>query len=183
MPRDKNLSGEERRRQIADSLKKETDPQKGGALAEKHGVSRQVIVQDISLLKAANYPIIATPQGYLYNHPQTETEKTASILACRHTKAEMAEELNILVDHGILVKNVIVEHAAYGELSGQLMIKSRKDVERFQKLMDEQEASLLADLTDGLHLHTVEADDEPSIEEAKQALKTRGFLVEHVADE
>lgn len=179
MPNDKKISGEERRKRIADALREETDPQKGGALAEKHGVSRQVIVQDISLLKAANYPIIATPQGYLYNRPQTDTGKATSVIACRHSKAEMAEELNILVDHGILVKNVMVEHAAYGELSGQLMIKSRKDVERFQQLMNEQEASLLADLTDGLHLHTVEADDEETIEEAKQALKTRGFLVEH----
>ncbi|AXF56917.1 transcription repressor NadR [Salicibibacter kimchii] len=178
MPNDKKISGDERRKRIADALKEETEPLKGGALAEKHGVSRQVIVQDISLLKAANHPIIATPQGYLYNRPQTDTEKETSIIACRHTKAEMAEELNILVDHGVLVKNVSVEHAAYGELSGQLMIKSRKDVERFQQLMDEQKASLLADLTDGVHLHMVEADDEQAIEEAKQALKTKGFLVE-----
>ncbi|QQK74666.1 transcription repressor NadR [Salicibibacter cibarius] len=179
MPNGKKINGEERRKRIADLLREESEPQKGGALAEKHGVSRQVIVQDISLLKAANYPIIATPQGYIYNRPRADMEKATGVIACRHSKAEMAEELNILVDHGVLVKNVTVEHAAYGELSGQLMIKSRKDVERFEQLMNEQEASLLADLTDGLHLHTVEADDGQTIEEAKQALKTKGFLVEH----
>ncbi|SDI74885.1 transcription repressor NadR [Natribacillus halophilus] len=178
----KKLSGKERRQRIVESLIEASEPQKGGKLAEGYGVSRQVIVQDISLLKAADHPIMATPQGYLYNQPQNAKEKRTCIIACRHTKKDMSDELNILVDHGVTVKNVIVEHAAYGELSGQLMIKSRKDVERFQQLMDEQQASLLADLTGGLHLHTLEAEDEQTLSEAKEALKKGGFLVEQEAD-
>ncbi|MBB6450072.1 hypothetical protein HNR44_002050 [Geomicrobium halophilum] len=182
MQNQKKLSGEERRQQILEFLKSETQPQKGGRLAEIHQVSRQVIVQDISLLKAAKHPILATPQGYLYNQPQGPEDKYTSIIACRHTKADMEEELIILVDHGVVIKDVTVEHAVYGEISGQLMIKNRKDVERFCQLMEEKQASLLADLTEGIHLHTLEAEDEHALIEAKQALQKSGILVEEETD-
>ena len=37
------------------------------------------------------------------------------------------EELNILVDHGVRVLDVVVEHQLYGELRGSLTIESRAD--------------------------------------------------------
>lgn len=70
----KKILGEERRQLILQWLLAANEPLSGNELSKKTNVSRQVIVQDISLLKARNEPIIATAQGYLYLKPQEKQQ-------------------------------------------------------------------------------------------------------------
>ena len=140
-------------------------------------VSRQVIVGDITLLKARNEPIIAPSQGYLYmrleNQPLVE-----KIIACRHNRSQAEQELNIIVDHGVTVKDVTVEHPVYGDLTASIMVSNRKDVQAFLKSIRKTNASLLSELTSGLHLHTLTAIDKQLILNAEKDLKAAGILVE-----
>ena len=100
MEKSKKLLGEERRNQIIQWLRSENKPLTGTELSNRTHVSRQVIVQDISILKAKNEPILATSQGYIYQQPYTWPRFT-KIVACYHTPEQTMDELNLLVDHGV----------------------------------------------------------------------------------
>lgn len=173
------FSGQQRRQWILDTLKTAASPVTGTELAKKANVSRQVIVQDIALLRAAQAPILATPQGYLYyENPASQQETPFSrVIACKHRLEETELELNTMVDHGLHILDVIVEHPIYGELRGSLMIKSRRDVQHFLKNIRRSGASLLSSLTGGVHLHTVAAESEARIDEACAALARHGILL------
>jgi transcriptional regulator of NAD metabolism len=138
-------------------------------------VSRQCLVQDVAILRAAGVEILSTPQGYRL--PQGKPSAQRATLACRHTPEQTEEELNILVDHGVRVLDVIVEHAIYGELRGSLMIESRADVQDFLRRWLGTKATLLSTLTNGVHLHTVEASSRERIARAKAQLQHRGILL------
>ncbi|WP_411953809.1 transcription repressor NadR [Alkalibacillus sp. S2W] len=174
------LSSDERRQHILNKLKEENEPQTGKELSETYQVSRQVIVGDVALLKAQNEPIMSTSQGYVYMRDQAETHRFERTIACRHTRDQTEEELTILVDHGVYVKDVIVDHPIYGEFKAVLHISNRVDVRRFIEQVHSSEAALLSELTGGVHLHTIAADDETLLNEAEQALNERGLLVKDV---
>lgn len=176
MDQEKKMPGEVRRQQLLEILANSVQPITGTDLAEKTGVSRQVIVQDIALLRAKNESIIATPQGYMYlhHHPVRSLQR---VIACRHNFEETATELYILVDHGVKIVDVTVEHPIYGEINGALMIETRDDVARFMQKINEHGASLLSSLTNGLHLHTIEATDQTKLDQACEALKIEGILL------
>ena len=59
------MSGEERREKLLVTLRGATQPVSGTALAAQLGVSRQVVVQDIALLRARQQDIVSTYRGYL----------------------------------------------------------------------------------------------------------------------
>ena len=61
------MTGSERRTAIINQIKNSTVPVSGKALAAQYAVSRQVIVQDIALIRAAGHEIISTNRGYLLN--------------------------------------------------------------------------------------------------------------------
>src|SRR5699024_5188676 len=170
------LSGTERRNYIVQRIKNEENPITGQKLAEITGVSRQVIVTDVALLKASDHPIIATNRGYLYMRKKQAIENYKRIVICKHSPDQTAEELNAIVDCGVTVENVIVEHPIYGDLTGSLMIKSRYDVEQFTHAISKKDALLLSVLTDGLHLHTLEADSIDKLDAACEQLENLGFL-------
>lgn len=172
------LSGEKRRQLLLTWLREGQHPLSGKNLAEKANVSRQVIVQDMSLLKAAGEPIIATSRGYVYWNEAKETANYVTVIAVCHDTTDTADELYTLVDLGVIVKNVMVEHPIYGDITGSLMLRSRRDVDAFLHELESKEASLLSRLTSGVHLHTIEAETEEQLEEAKTALQTAGFLLE-----
>jgi transcriptional regulator of NAD metabolism len=138
-------------------------------------VSRQCLVQDVAILRAAGVEILSTPQGYRL--PQEKSSAYRATLACRHTPEQTEEELNILVDHGVRVLDVVVEHALYGELRGSLMIESRADVQDFLRRWRQTGANLLSSLTRGVHLHTVEASRPKNIAQAKARLHEAGILL------
>lgn len=174
--RDKRRSGSERRKLILELLRQLSEPITGSELADQMDVSRQVIVQDISLLKAKEYPIIATSQGYLFLRRSEPDMKTRTI-ACRHSRQQTANELNLIVDCGVTVIDVTVEHPFYGEITGSLMIRNRMDVTRFIDKLEKTGASLLSSLTGSVHLHKLEAPANERLDAAVRLLKKAGYLL------
>ncbi|WP_079708385.1 transcription repressor NadR [Paraliobacillus ryukyuensis] len=173
----KKLVGKARRDSIIAWLKEETNPIKGTELANRAGVSRQVIVQDISLLKAKEEPIIATSQGYIYLTSSSEKKTFRRIIACDHSREQTKDELDCIVDQGVTVKNVMIEHPVYGNLEATLMVSNRQEVKQFMERISETNAPFLLELTDGPHLHTIEADRIEQLDKVEQQLKKLGILV------
>lgn len=83
--------GEARREQLLQMLRNSTAPISGSALACSLGVSRQVIVQDIALLRAVNKDILATTKGYVLYSQQTEA--CHRIYCVNHSDDAIADEL------------------------------------------------------------------------------------------
>jgi uncharacterized protein len=175
---DKKVLGEKRRELLLQWLKESEKPLTGSELASRTNVSRQVIVQDISLLKARNEPIMATAQGYVF-FKNVEEEKCQKVIVSKHSPTETQDELNIIVDFGVMVKDVTIEHGIYGDLTASLMLKNRHDVQLFINKIKKTNASLLSELTDGTHLHTLEADSMEQIEKACNALQEAGYMLEN----
>lgn len=173
----KKILGEERRELILQWLTEEDQPITGSLLATKTNVSRQVIVQDISILKARDFPILATAQGYVYLKEQSKSDAVVKVIACKHRPEQTEDELNIIVDYGGVVRDVVVEHPVYGDLTASLMIRNRRDVQLFIAKMTSTKASLLSQLTDGVHLHTIEARNKETIEEICEALSKAGYML------
>ena len=168
-------SGGERRQQILAWMRQHGDPVRGSELARRFRVSRQCLVQDVAILRAAGEQIMATPRGYQVPKPKKQAYR--AVLACRHKPERTEEELQTLVDYGVRVLDVIVEHPLYGELRGSLMLESRADVQDFLIQVQSSKATLLSALTGGVHLHTVEASRPEAIARAKTELRKRGFLL------
>src|SRR5271170_3437886 len=118
-----------RRRRILAWMRSHGGPVRGGELAKHFRVSRQCLVQDVAILRAGGEEIVATPRGYRL--PLEAPHAHRAILACKHAPERTKEELQTLVDHGVKVLDVIVEHPIYGELRGSLMLESRADVDDF----------------------------------------------------
>ena len=78
-------------------------------------VSRQIIVGDIALLRAQGHHINATARGYVMYEDQ---DRFIAKIAVNHTGDLAYDELKCLVDLGIHILDVSVEHAFYGELTG-----------------------------------------------------------------
>ena len=143
-------------------------------VAEKLGVSRQIVVGDVALLRAGGAEIEATPRGYQF-HP-TPGGYTG-ILACVHRTAdEMRAELYTVVDQGGVVVDVAVENPLYGELRGNLNLASRYDVDTFITQAANTPECLLSRMTGGVHLHTLHCPDEASFRRVKAALAEKGLL-------
>ena len=168
------MNAAERRTKIIELLAASDRPMYATALAARCGVSRQIIVGDIALLRAAGANIVSTPRGYLVPR---EVGGRLRTLVCRHSAAELEPELNIMVDNGCTVIDVAVEHPVYGQLSGRLELSSRYDVGEFIRRVKEEGAKPLSVLTDGIHLHTLRCPDEDAFQRVRTALDAAGFLV------
>ena len=167
--------GTTRRKELMKLLQNEIRPLSGTELARHFGVSRQVIVQDIALLRATDRNIFSTNKGYVLYHPEQEEERSRRILASHHDKERMQEELYLIVDNGGCVCDVVVEHEIYGQLSADLILKNRRDVNEFVKKMGEISDQPLNVLTGGIHFHTVEAESEEILDCIEEQLRERGF--------
>jgi transcriptional regulator of NAD metabolism len=170
-PRDKG----QRQQRLMDLLRTSREPMTGSELAQRLGVTRQVVVHDVAVLRAAGAPILSTPRGYWW-HAESPVRKQ-TVLAVRHSPELTDTELNTLVDHGVHVLDVIVEHPIYGELRGALRLASRRDVALFLEQVRQSGATLLSSLTGGYHMHTVEAPDDEHLDEAVAALRRNGIEV------
>jgi len=164
-----------RREKLLSMLVSSEEPITGGELSMSLGVSRQVIVHDVALLRAKGISILATPQGYLL--ADNIIKRKRAVIACRHDQHNLYRELEIMVEYGASILDVIVEHPLYGELQGLLMIKSLKDVEKFAAKLAASDAKPLSDLTNGIHLHTIEIDDDQKLLQLKAALQQEGILL------
>ncbi len=166
------MSGEERRREIIELLRKNKKPISGRKLAEHFDVSRQVIVQDVALLRAKKHKITSTTKGYIL----AENEAYTRVYKVTHTDDEVKEELTLIVDLGGCVEDVFVYHKAYGLLRADLQIKSRMDVEKFMSDIKSGKSSLLKNITSGYHYHTVTASSEAILDVIQEKLNEKGFL-------
>lgn len=167
------MTAEERRNSILLALSQARRPVSASALARQFGVSRQIVVGDVALLRAGGADIAATPRGYIAHQERVGVIRQ---VACRHTAAEMEAELNIIVDNGCAVLDVVVEHPVYGQLTGALQLRSRYDVQQF--VSRSAKAQPLSLLTEGIHLHTLSCPDEAAYERVRAALGAAGFLLE-----
>jgi len=168
---------EERRRKILEILNYSDEPITGSDLAKKFDVSRQVIVQDIAVLRAKGINIMATSNGY-YISNINEKNRNIKIVVCNHEGYDsIEEELRIMVDMGAKVLDVIVDHPLYGEIRCPLMINSRYDLENFIKKVKEVKAEPLASLTDGEHIHTIEVPNDEIYDIILKKLNEAGILV------
>ncbi|WP_462412362.1 3H domain-containing protein [Neobacillus sp. Marseille-QA0830] len=175
----RKILGEERRTLILQLLKDSSAPIRGSELAERTNVSRQVIVGDITLLKAKNEPIIATSQGYMYLKQAMGSTVYERTVACKHAPEDTEKELLLFVDHGVTVKDVKIEHAVYGDLTASIMVSNRQEVLQFMEKIRRTRAAFLSELTGGIHLHTISASNEGALGKAEAALRKEGFLMEY----
>ena len=169
------MTTQERRRAILDALAQAGRPVSAGALARRFGVSRQVVVGDVALLRAGGAEISATPRGYVILPAASGLVRR---LAVRHVGEDMEAELNAMVDQGCTVLDVIVEHPLYGQLTGPLQLSSRYEVGQFLARCRQSEALPLAQLTEGIHLHTLSCPSEAAFQRVRLSLRDLGILLE-----
>lgn len=166
------MNGEQRREQIIQIIKNSDCPVSGTALAKQVNVSRQVIVQDIALIRANGINIFSTNRGYVIQ----ESEGASRVFKVVHTDEEVEEELNLFVDFGGRVKDVFVYHKVYNVLKADMNLKSRADVRKYLNELGSGKSSLLKNVTSGYHYHTILADNEETLDMIQKELQERGFL-------
>ena len=168
------MNGTERRAQILELLREAKGPLSGSALAKQLGVSRQVIVQDMALLRArTDLEILSTYLGYVLHTPE---EPCRRVFKVRHAEDRTEEELREIVDLGGRVEDVFVYHSVYGVVRGQLSIASRRDIRDFMDRLRASRSTPLMQITDDYHYHTVSADDQRTLDQIQARLEALGFL-------
>ncbi len=167
------MTGSERREGIIAAIRESKTPVSAKSLAEAYQVSRQVIVQDIALIRAAGYDIIATNRGYLLHTLQNASR----VFKVSHTEEQLEDELCSIVDLGGRVVDVYVNHRVYGRIRADLNIASRRNVADFLHDIKSGKSSPLMKVTSNYHYHLVEADSEATLDLIEDMLRERGYLV------
>lgn len=168
------MRSEERRQEILKLLLQAKTPISAGVLKQKFGVSRQIIVQDIAILRSGGRDITATNRGYILNSDM----RSSRVFKCRHTFEEVLEECALIVEEGGRVEDVFVNHRLYGKLSAPLNLDTRVHVEELYRSLLSGASKPLMNVTDGFHYHTVTAASEDVLDRIEDKLRLRGFLVE-----
>lgn len=166
------LSGQERREQILKILRSSEEPVAGTELAGQLCVSRQVIVQDMALIRANGIDVMATNRGYVIH----EVKQVSRVFKVIHTDEQVEEELNLFVDLGGIVQDVFVYHKVYGVIKVPMNIKSRKDVRKYMEGISSGKSTNLMNLTSNYHYHTIIAEDEQTLDLVQEELSQKGFL-------
>ena len=166
------MNGTDRRKKILQILSASEKPVSGVSIAKQLQVSRQIIVQDIALLRANGNEILSTNHGYLLQSEQN----VSRVFKLIHSDSEVEEELSMIVDMGGIVRDVFVYHKVYGVVRAEMNIRSRLDAHNFMKNIALGKSSLLKNITSGYHYHTVFADSEETLDLIQNQLQERGFL-------
>lgn len=167
------MTGTERRTKIVELIQNSEKPLSGTALAKQCDVSRQVIVQDIALIRASGYDIISTNRGYIIQEPLVRER----VFKVNHTDEQLEKELYSIIDLGGTVVNVMVNHRVYGHMEAELRINSRRKVEAFMEDIRSGKSSPLKNITSNYHYHKVAADSEETLDLIEEALRQKHFLV------
>ena len=167
------MTGQARRDAMIEIIQNSEKPVSGTALAKQFAVSRQVIVQDIALIRASGYEVLSTHRGYLLG----QKSSAIRIFKVSHTDEEIEDELNLIVDLGGKVLDVQVNHKVYGQMKADLGIHSRRQVQDFMEEIRSGKSSPLKNITSNYHYHTVEADSEEVLDLIGEELNKRGYLV------
>ncbi len=167
------MKAQDRRKGIANHLMSASGAVSGGALSEIFGVSRQIIVQDISILKAEGFAIISTHSGYVIG----QTPLCEKVFKLKHTTEQTEDELNTVVDLGGCVADVFVWHKVYGKMHANLNIFSRLHVKQFIEGVRSGTSKELMTVTGGYHYHTIRAESEAVLLKIETALEEKGYIV------
>lgn len=165
----------ERREKIIEALTKSDKSITATDLAGSFGVTRQIIVSDIAILRAQGYNITSAKSGYGIDNGSDG--RIIESIVCRHSADEVSSELYTVVDNGGHVIDVLVEHPIYGQLRGELNLHSRFDVDEFVRQVRASGASQLSDLTGGLHIHTLSLPDKDAYDRITASLRDKGILI------
>ena len=167
------MKATERRKMIAAMLLSEKNALSGDELSKRLSVSRQTIVQDISVLKSEGYEIFSTHCGYvIHSSPLAER-----VFEVSHTSDYTEDELLAIVDQGGSVVDVFVWHKIYGKISATLNIFSRHGVQKFMEEVRSGRSMELMSVTGGHHFHTVRADSEETLDRIEKSLTEKNYIV------
>ena len=165
------MTTSQRRSEILNILKKSNTPIAAKKLATHFGVSRQVIVQDMAVIRASTPGILSTARGYIIRQESSCTRE----FKVRHSQEDAARELNIIVDCGGCVKNVSISHRVYGRITAEMDIRSREDVKEFIEALNSSKSHVLSTATSGYHYHLIEAATPKRLDLIGQKLEEAGF--------
>lgn len=164
----------DRRKAIVNLLLSSTEAIPGGKLSEEFGVSRQIIVQDITVLKGLGYEILSTHNGYIIQKSPLKER----VFKVYHTTQQTEDELNTIVNLGGTVVDVFVWHKVYGKMTAPLNIFSTLHIKQFIEGVRSGKSSELMNITGGYHYHTVRADSEDALDRIQSALDKRGYIAQ-----
>ena len=167
------MHGDERRQQLLQMIQTAEKPISATAFAEKFGVSRQVIVQDVALIRAQGHDILSTNRGYKIEL----AAKYSRIFKVSHTDEQIEEELNAIVDLGASIDDVFVNHKIYGKIHADLNITSRREVSLFLQDLKSGKSAPLKNITSSYHYHTISADSEEILDLVENVLREKNFLI------
>ena len=172
-----NLDGNMRRKAIMEYLSSKLTPVSGMELAKHFGVSRQIIVQDVALLRAENRDILSTNKGYMLFHSQENRGGCTAVITVRHTAEQTIEEMHSIVDYGGSMLDVSIDHDLYGQIRVDLVINDANDADEFCRKMRQSSSKPLKVLTEDCHYHTIKAPSEKALELIKRELREKGILM------
>ncbi len=170
------MKAHDRRKAIVNLLLSSTEAVSGGKLSEVFGVSRQIIVQDITVLKGSGYDIISTHYGYIMQQSPLKER----VFKVYHTTEQTEDELNLIVGLGGTVVDVFVWHKVYGKMVAPLNIFSTLHVKQFIEGVRTGKSTELMNITGGYHYHTVRADSEEILDDIEKSLEQRGYIVPEI---
>ena len=163
-----NLNGNERRKKIVEMLLSSKEPISGTALSKAFNVSRQVIVQDMALLRASDKNILSTNRGYMIFSSLLSYNTYKRCIKVTHDDSKIRREMEIIINGKGKMLDTIVEHEIYGQISVDLVIENMGDIDKF--LAKKPEQKTLLSLTGGVHYHTIEAESEEALDMIEQEL-------------
>lgn len=166
----------DRRKAIANRLLSANEAISGSILSNEFCVSRQIIVQDITVLKGLGYDILSTHNGYIIRKSPLKER----VLKLHHTTKQTEEELNTIIDLGGTVVDVFVWHKVYGKVVAPLNIFSRLHVKQFIEGVRSGKSTELMNITGGYHYHTVRADSDKILDAIETALNDKGFIAPEI---
>lgn len=171
------MTGEMRRTKILELLSTQGEPVPGAALARHFQVSRQVIVQDIALMRAENNRILSTNKGYIYRPAESESTLPKRVFFVKHHTEQVLDEFITVIDLGGRILDVAVEHELYGQIRVDLLIETRQDAQDFVARLAICRDNPLKVLTDDCHYHTVAAPSEKLLDLIERELREKGYLL------
>lgn len=170
----KEMTGADRRRKILTLMRGSLQPLPGAMLGKETGVSRQVVVQDIALLRTEGYPIVSTSKGYYLDEPR----QAVRLVKVYHTNEQVEDELTTIVNMGGIVQDVLINHRTYGKLSAPMNIKNQRDIRMFMEDLQSGKSYPLLNVTSGYHFHHIAAESEEILDEISDELGRKGYMVE-----
>lgn len=168
------MNGQERRKEILNILRASEAPVPGTELARQLDVSRQVIVQDMALLRTGGSEIVSTHRGYVL----TGAKQVSRVFKVVHTEEQVEEELNLYVDFGGKVDDVFVYHKVHGVIKVPMKIRSRRDVQKYMDDISTGKSTQLMKLTSNYHYHTITAESEDILDMIQAELTERHMLAQ-----